>query len=218
MYTQSLQRSFNYIRQDKNLVALIVSGSLILQVILERVEALEQFQNSELLIPLKLVFSIIHIWMFLILLRKLKAFSSGQHLPIKLALTEALVSAPSFILYSILYIFLVLAGLFLFIVPGLYFLGGAYFIPFFAALDIESEGTFLEDSRKLSHQHIPFVWGISLSSLILELGLEMKGSLAGPFSEVVLWILIFLIILCSMILFLWGGSFTLEMKGKLKTT
>lgn len=104
------------------------------------------------------------------------------------------------------------------VVPGIYLMGAAFFLPFFAALDIETKDTFLAESRKLSHQHFPFVWTLSFFSLVMEIGLELNDMVTQYSSPLLMWIFTLLVIGVSMILFLWGGTLTLELKGKNQST
>jgi len=80
-----------------------------------------------------------------------------------------LYSVPAFLLYSLYYSFLFIAGGALLILPGLYVLVYFFLAPIMAVLDDTNEGNYFKRSKALVQKNVGLVAIISILTLLLEL-------------------------------------------------
>lgn len=180
MLAESLDKSLKFIKANFNFLILIWALSSLSLCLVGWLETTQLKENAVASITINLAASFFNIWLFVSMIHRVKAQEvDGKEETYGESLVQGLYSTPGYILVALGYSFMLIIGLFLLVIPGVWIGANFVFAPTLAVFDISGEQMTYSHSKSLVEGH----FFIGLLFAILSIMMETSSQLIVTIGE-----------------------------------
>jgi hypothetical protein len=218
----SLDKSINFIKSNSNFILLIWVLSSLSLCFVGWLETTPLKDNAVASITINLAASFFNIWLFVSMIHRIKdqAIDGGDETYGE-SLLHGLYSAPGYILVALGYSLMLLVGLFLLVIPGVWVGANFVFAPTLAVFDISADEMSYSHSQRLVQGNFMIGLLFAILSIIMESSSQLIVTIGEGMGLTLLFYvpMFFVLMALGVLVECWSSFTVIELvKSKLAVT
>ena len=211
MLAESLDKSFKFIKENFYFLILIWILSSLSLCLVGWLETTQLKENAVASICINLMASFFNIWLFVSMIHRVKLQEvDGKVENYGDSFLQGLYSTPTYILVGLGYSLMLIIGIFLFVIPGIWVGANFVFAPSLAVFDISGEQMIYSHSKKIVEGHFFVGLLFSILSILMETSSQLIVTIGeGMGLSLIYYIPMFFVLMAIGLLVECWSTFTL---------